>query len=175
MRYTWTRCRPLRDESGRADVRDRRALRLGHAGGRRVYSAPISKTSEKTSTREQLKDHLRKHLEDVWQGTLMRGPGTMARESGAPYRIQAYFIVPSSGSPTLRFPFDVSYLPDFGSGEARQTDAFMWRDRNSTHSVITLPTGALRPASVPAPLTVTHEHGSGTGRWNLEGGKLHAK
>ncbi|MBK8093374.1 MAG: DUF3857 domain-containing protein [Verrucomicrobiaceae bacterium] len=138
------------------------------------YLGTYFQNIEKTSTREQLKDRLRKHLEDVWQGAGVIDIKTMARESGAPYRIQAYFIVPSSGSPTLRFPFDVSYLPDFGSGEARQTDAFMWRDRNSTHSVITLPTG-VRPASVPAPLTVTHEHGSGTGRWNLEGGKLHAE
>ncbi|MFO1482415.1 MAG: DUF3857 domain-containing protein [Verrucomicrobiaceae bacterium] len=138
------------------------------------YLGAYFQNVEKKSTREQLKERLRGHLEGVWQGAGVIDIKTTPRKPGAPYRIQAYFIVPPSGSPTLRFPFDVSYLPDFGSGEKRQTDVFMWRDLNSTNSVITLPPG-VRPASVPSPMNVSHEHGSGSARWNLDGGKLRAE
>jgi|UniRef100_UPI003783BACA hypothetical protein len=129
---------------------------------------------EAKSTRIELKNRLTRHLEAVWPGASVIDLKTEKRPLGQPHRIHAYFIVPANGSPTLRFPFDASLLPDLGDGHQRQTEGFLWRETNLTNSVITLPAG-FRPATIPPPLNITHEHGQGSARWNLDGAnKLHA-
>lgn len=128
------------------------------------------------STRQQLKERLQRDIGNTWNGASVIDLKTETNEQakgGDPHRIQAYFIVPADGSPALRFPFNAGFLPDLGDGDKRETDAFTWMDTNSTTSIITLPPG-FRAASVPSPLTVTHEHGQGSARWNLDGGKLRA-
>lgn len=138
------------------------------------YVGNYYRNLEATNTRQQLKERLQNLIEDIWQGASVIDVKTMPQQPGTPYQLQAFFIVPPGGSPSLRFPFDASFLPDFGTGEGRETDAFLWRDINRTRSVITLPPG-LRPTSLPPPLTVQNEHGSGFARWNLDGGKLRAE
>lgn len=137
------------------------------------YFAVQFRSLESTSTRQQLKDRLKGYVEGSWKGASVIDIKTEESKAGQPHRIQAYFIVPPNGSPTLRFPFNPGYLPDLGDGENRVNDAAIWREINATTSTITLPPG-FRAANVPQPLNVTHEHGVGSARWNLDGSKLRA-
>lgn len=138
------------------------------------YYANYFRNLEARSTRQQLKERLQRDIGNTWQGASVIDLKTEEAKAGdLGHRIHAYFIVPANGSPALRFPFNSGLLPDLGDGDKRETDAFVWRDTNATTSVITLPPG-FRAASVPAPLTVTHEHGQGSARWNLDGGRLRA-
>lgn len=138
------------------------------------YFGNYFRNLEARSTRQQLKERLQRDIAYTWQGANVIDLKTEEAKAGdLTHRIQAYFIVPANGSPALRFPFNSGFLPDLGDGDKRETDAFAWRDTNATTSTITLPPG-FRAASVPSPLTVTHEHGQGSAKWNLDGGKLRA-
>lgn len=141
------------------------------------YFATYFRNLEAKSTRQELKERLQRDIANTWDGASVIDLKTEEKEKqgkgGEPHRIQAYFIVPSDGSPALRFPFNAGFLPSLGDGDKRETDAFMWRETNATTSVITLPAG-FRAAALPSPLTVTHEHGQGSARWNLDGNKLRA-
>lgn len=137
------------------------------------YLGSIYVDWEAKSTRQQIRERLSRRVESCYPGARVVDVKTLPQEPGKPYRIQAYFVVPSSGAMSLKFPLDTGFLPQLGDGRNRRTDVFLWQETLATRSVIELPPG-YRATQVPEPQSVKNMHGEGSARWNRNGRKLEA-
>ncbi len=128
------------------------------------YISVIFSEYERTGTKDQLRARMGRIAEGRFPGARVVDLAPSKRDTaGSVYEARAYFTVPGTGAPALRFPYTASMLPDAGETAERQTDLMTWLEDQGTASTITLPPGFR--AELPRPLTLDSPYVSMRAAW----------